>query len=80
MKPESRCGGSLVVAVFLEVCVKQIVGELASLGKAIDNFENLEIDPSIAGFVGEVIFLEKSSGTSERRTRAYSLRSRGVFR
>ena len=51
VNPESRCCGILLVAVFVEACGKEIVGELASLGEAIDTFANFEIDPSVAGFV-----------------------------
>ena len=40
VNPESRCGGSLVVAVFMEACGKEVVGNLASLEKAVYNFAN----------------------------------------
>ena len=43
----------------MEACGEEVVGELDSLGKAIDTFANFETDPSITGFVGEVLFLEK---------------------
>ena len=62
MEPESRCGGSLLVAVFVEAFGEEVVGELVSLGKAIDTFVNLEVYPAITGFVVEVVFLEKFTG------------------
>ena len=62
MNPEVRCGGSLVVAVFLEACGKEVVCKLESLGKAIYTFANLELDLSMSGFVGEVVFLDKFIG------------------
>ena len=62
----------MVVAGFVEACGNEVLGELASLGKAVDNFANFEIYPVIACFVEEVLFLKKSSIISERRTRTYS--------
>ena len=62
MKPEARCCGSLVVAVSVEACGKEVVGNLSSLEKAVDTFENFEIDPSIVGFVSEVVFRDKFLG------------------
>ena len=40
-------------------------------GGGVDTFENFEIDPSISGFVGEVVLLENSSVISVRWTRTY---------
>ena len=38
VNPEARCGGSLLVDRFMKACCKEVVGELASLGKAVDTF------------------------------------------
>ena len=62
MKPEARCHVILVVAGFVEACGEEVLGYLTILGKAIDTFVNFEIDPTIAGFIGEVVFLEKIIG------------------
>ena len=56
----------------MEACGKEVVGKLASSGKALDSLTNFEMDPAIALFVGEVVFLENSSEISARQTRAYS--------
>ena len=68
MKPESRCGGSLVVAVFLEECGKEVVGKLESLGKSIYTFENLELDPSMSSLYSWT----NSLGILDRQMHAYS--------
>ena len=49
----------MVVSVFVEACVGEVFVELARLGKAVDTFANFEIDPSIAVFFSEVVFLYK---------------------
>ena len=73
MKPEARCGGSLVVAGFVEACGEEVIGELASLGKAVNTFANFERDPEIAGFFRERLYYWINlSGISARRTRVYS--------
>ena len=59
VNPEARCGGSLVLSGFVEACGEELVGKISRLGKDADTSTNLEIDPAIAGFVGEVIFMEK---------------------
>ena len=48
----------MVVAGFVEACGNEVLGELASLGKAVYNFENFEIYPVIACFVEKVLFLK----------------------
>ena len=62
MNPEARCGGSFVVASFVEACGEEVIGKLSILGRAVDTFADFEIDPAIAVFVGEVVFLEKFIG------------------
>ena len=59
LNPESMCCGILIVAGFVEACGKEVVGELDSLEKAVETFENFEIYSAIAGFVGELVLLEK---------------------
>ena len=62
MYPEARCGGSLVVAGFVEEFGEEVIDKLSRLRKAVDTFENLKLDPDIAVFVGNVVLLEKSLG------------------
>ena len=46
----------------MEACGEEVIGKLSILGRAVDTFADFEIDPAIAVFVGEVVFLEKFIG------------------
>ena len=79
MKPEARCHGILVVSGFVEAYGKEVVGELASLGKSIDAFANFEIDPSNARLFGKVILLENFIGDiGKANARIFGAVERGV--
>ena len=52
-------GSSLVIAGFVEALREEVVGKFSGLWKAVDAFANIEVDPTIAGFVGKSIFLDE---------------------
>ena len=47
MTPETRGGGRLVIAGFVQACAEQVVGKLASLGQAITASNNFIIHPTM---------------------------------
>lgn len=60
--PYARSCCGFVVAMFFEVRVKEIIGEISRLGKVIDDIVDLEIDPTIPDVFSEVVFINKISG------------------
>ena len=56
---ESRGGGGFVVAMFFEARVKEIVGKFSRLGKAVDAFSDLKIDPTVTDVFSDVVFLNE---------------------
>ena len=41
---------------------KEIIGKFSILGKAVDAFADIKIDPTITGVFGEVIFVNEILG------------------
>ena len=49
----------LVVAHIVEACFEELVGKDACLGKAVDAFDYLEVDPTVVDMVHEIVFINK---------------------
>ena len=60
--PETKGCGRLVVTCFLNTDVELFVGDSDRLGQAIHTLTNVKIYPSVAGVLGEVIFIGKLLG------------------
>ena len=60
--PEPGSHGTLVVVVVLETLFKELVGEAAGLGEAVDAVADLEVDPSVVDEVLEIILVDEVLG------------------
>ncbi len=78
--PEARGGFSLVVAFSNKAGSEEIVGQNASLGKAIAAAANFEVDPTVAVHPRKLVFLNKSARISVILMWTYSGSGIGVSR
>ena len=56
---EARGDGGFIVAMFFKAHAKEIIGKFSRLGKAIEAFTDLKIDPTITDVFGGVVFLNE---------------------
>ena len=59
MAPEARDGERLILSCSMEACGEEIVGKFFRLGKDIDIFTDLEIDPTATCKFMEVVFVDE---------------------
>ncbi len=57
--PEARGGFSLVVAFSKKAGLEEIIGQNASLGKAIAALANFEVDPTVVVATRKLVFFNK---------------------
>ena len=60
--PDTRSGGSLIVVMFIEAFVEEIVGKFSGLREAVDIFAYFEVNPTITNVFGEDVFINKFLG------------------